>query len=95
MTAILIEFGGLLVPQAGWVAAMMMLWVSPLWTRGGKFVVSSRPPAVGIVLPGVFAIGGSDLRTWRALVLGAIAGPVLAVLVTRIILSRRGWFRAG
>lgn len=94
VTALLLEFGGLLVPLAGWVAGIMMLWASPLWTRGEKLVATIVPPAVGVVLFGTFAIGGSGFLWWHALVLGAIAGPALASIVIGIILSRRGWERA-
>ena len=95
VTALLLEFGGLLVPLAGWVAGIMLLWASALWTRGEKLVATIVPPAVGVVLFSGFAIGGSGVAWWHALVLGAIAGPALASIVIGIILSRRGWFRAG
>ena len=95
VTALLLEFGGLLVPLAGWVAGIMLLWASALWTRGEKLVATIVPPAVGVVLFSGFAIGGSGVAWWHALVLGAIAGPALASIVIGIILSRRGWFRVG
>ena len=93
VTALLLEFGGLLVPLAGWVAGIMLLWASPLWTRGEKLVATIVPPAVGVALFSSFAIGGSGVAWWHALVLGALAGPALASIVIGIILSRRGWFR--
>ncbi len=95
VTAILIEFGGIVVPLAGWVGGIMMLWASKLWTRNEKLVATIVPPAVGVVLFGIFATRGSAFTFWHALVLGAIAGPVLAAIVIGIILSRRGWFRVG
>jgi len=94
VTALLLEFGGLLVPLAGWVAGIMLLWASPLWTRREKLAATIVPPAVGIALFFCFLIGGSGVAWWHALVLGAIAGPALASIVIGIILSRRGWFRA-
>ena len=94
VTALLLEFGGLLVPLAGWVAGIMLLWSSPLWTRGEKLVAMIVPPAVGILLFSSLAIGGSGISWWHAVVLGALAGPALASIVIGIILSRRGWFRA-
>lgn len=95
VTALLLEFGGLLVPLAGWVAGIMMLWASALWTRGEKLVATILPPGIGIALFGIVAlIGGSRLVWWHAVVLGAIAGPALASLVIGIVLSRRGWSRA-
>ena len=94
VTALLLEFGGLLVPLAGWVAGIMLLWASPLWTRGEKLLATIVPPVVGVALFFCFSIGGSGFAWWHALVLGAIAGPALASIVIGIILSRRGWFRA-
>ena len=94
VTALLLEFGGLLVPLAGWVAGIMLLWASSLWTRREKLVAMIVPPAVGIVLFFCFSINGSGFAWLHALVLGAIAGPALASIVIGIILSRRGWFRA-
>ena len=57
VTALLLEFGGLLVPLAGWVAGIMLLWASPLWTRGEKLVATIAPPAVGVALFFCFSIG--------------------------------------
>ena len=94
VTALLLEFGGLLVPLAGWVAGIMLLWASALWTRGEKLVATIVPPAAGILLFSSLAIGGSGISWWHAVVLGALAGPALASIVIGIILSRRGWFRA-
>jgi hypothetical protein len=95
VTGFLLEFGGIVVPLAGWVAGIMMLWASSLWTRGEKLVATIVPPGVGIVLFGIFALfGGARILLWHAVVIGAIAGPVLASLVIGIVLSRRGWDRA-
>jgi hypothetical protein len=98
VTALLLEFGGLVVPLAGWVMGIMMLWASSLWTRGEKLVATLVPPAVGVVVLGLGlgAIGiGSGILLWHALLLGVVAGPALAAIVIGIVLSRRGWFRSG
>ncbi|WP_394768730.1 HAAS signaling domain-containing protein [Lacisediminihabitans sp.] len=95
VTGFLLEFGGIVVPLAGWVAGIMMLWASSLWTRSEKLVAIIVPPAVGVALFGIFAlVGGARILFWHALVLGAIAGPVIASIVIGIVLSRRGWDRA-
>ncbi|HEY8912101.1 hypothetical protein [Lacisediminihabitans sp.] len=50
---------------------------------------------VGVLLFGIFAlVGGSRSLFWHTLVLGSIAGSVLASLVIGIVLSRRWWRRA-
>jgi len=95
VTAALLYFGGLVVPLAGWVVGIMMLWASPLWTRNEKLIATIVPPAVGVLLFGIFAIGGSGFPWWHALLFGGLVGPIVASFVIGVILSRRGWFRAG
>ena len=51
--------------------------------------------AVGVLLFGIFAIGGSGFPWWHALLFGGLIGPIVASFVIGVILSRRGWFRAG
>jgi hypothetical protein len=94
VTTALLYFGGLVVPLAGWVVGIMMLWASPLWTRNEKLIAAIVPPAVGVVLFGILALAGSGFAVWHALVLGGLVGPILASFVIGIILSHRGWFRA-
>ncbi len=93
VTTVLLEFGGLVVPVAGWVVGIMLLWASSLWTRGEKILATIAPPAVGVVLFGVFALVGSGGPWWHALVLGGIAGSAIASIVIGIVLSRRAWAR--
>ena len=95
VTAALLYFGGLVVPLAGWVVGIMMLWASPLWTRNEKLIATIVQPAVGVLLFGIFAIGGSGFPWWHALLFGGLVGPIVASFVIGVILSRRGWFRAG
>ena len=95
VTAALLYFGGLVVPLAGWVVGIMMLWASPLWTRNERLIATIVPPAVGVLLFGIFAIGGPGFPWWHALLFGGLVGPILASIVIGIVLSRRGWFRAG
>ena len=95
VTAALLYVGGLVVPLAGWVVGIMMLWASPLWTRREKLIATIVPPAVGVLLFGIFAIGGSGFPWWHAVLFGGLVGPIVASFVIGVILSRRGWFRAG
>ena len=95
VTTALLYFGGLVVPLAGWVVGIMMLWASPLWTRREKLIATIVPPAVGVLLFGIFAIGGPGFPWWDAVLFGGLVGPIVASFVIGVILSRRGWFRAG
>ncbi|CAN5441723.1 hypothetical protein BH10ACT4_BH10ACT4_13150 [soil metagenome] len=96
VTTVLLEFGGLVVPLAGWVAGILLLWASPLWTRREKLIATIGPAAIGTVLFGLSAlIGlGSGFALWHALTLGALGGAVVAAIVIGIVLSRRAWGRA-
>jgi hypothetical protein len=95
VTTALLYFGGLVVPLAGWVVGIMLLWASPLWTRREKLIAAIVPSAVGVVLFGLLALVGSRFGVWHALVLGGLVGPFLTSIVIGIVLSRRGWLRAG
>ncbi|QNE46114.1 hypothetical protein F1C58_03760 [Glaciihabitans sp. INWT7] len=94
VTTVLLEFGGLVVPLAGWVAGIMLLWASPLWTRREKLIATTAPAAVGLVLFGLLALVGSDFAVWHALTLVALGGTIIASIVIGIVLSRRAWDRA-
>lgn len=94
VTTVLLEFGGLVVPLAGWVAGIMLLWASPLWTRREKLVATTVPAGVGVLLFGLLALVGSHLMVWHVFVISALVGSIVASIVIGIVLSRRAWDRA-
>jgi len=50
LTTVLLEFGGIVIPLAGWVVGIMLLWASPLWTRAEKLVATIVPPAAAVLV---------------------------------------------
>ena len=49
LTTVLLEFGGIVIPLAGWVVGIMLLWASPLWTRVEKLVATIVPTGAAAV----------------------------------------------
>ena len=70
LTTALLEFGGIVIPLAGWVVGIMLLWASPLWTRAEKLVATIVPPAAAALV----VVG--------ALVLDLASRPMLPPAVT-------------
>ena len=57
LTTVLLEFGGIVIPLAGWVVGIMLLWASPLWTRVEKLVATIVPPsAAALVVIGALVL---------------------------------------
>jgi hypothetical protein len=86
-TVVLLLAGGLLI-GAGWIAAVVMLWVSPRWRASGKLpgtVVWPGGLAAVLVVPR-FGAGLPPLLV-LSLLLAGVAGPVLAAVRLR----RQAW----
>ena len=102
VTALLIDFGFLVLPLAGWVLGIMLMWSSPLWSRREKLYITLAPPAAGtffglIVAIVQFAMTGrmftpTGLSSWN-FVVGFGVIPIVVAIGTGIYLSRRGWER--
>ena len=102
VTALLIDFGTFVLPFAGWVGGIMMMWSSPLWTQGEKRYVTLAPIVAGLVFGVVvsivqFAATGriftpTGLTSWN-FVVGFAVVPIPVAIGTGIYLSRRGWER--
>lgn len=48
-TVLVLMLGGLVVPVVGWLAGIVMLWASPHWSVGDKWLGTLAWPAVVIV----------------------------------------------
>lgn len=102
VTALLIDFGTFVLPFAGWVGGIMMMWSSPLWTQREKRYVTLAPIVAGLVFGVVvsivqFAATGriftpTGLTSWN-FVVGFAVVPIPVAIGTGIYLSRRGWER--
>ena len=79
LTTVLLEFGGIVIPLAGWVVGIMLLWASPLWTRVEKLVATIVPPsAAALVVIGALVLDAAEGFLAPDPVLGSEAiNPVL------------------
>jgi len=79
LTTALLEFGGIVIPLAGWVVGIMLLWASPLWTRAEKLVATIVPPAAAaLVVVGALVLDAAASFLAPTAVLGPEAiNPVM------------------
>ncbi len=102
VTALLVDFGFFVLPLAGWVLGIMLMWSSPLWNRREKLYITLAPAAAatlfGLIVAIVqFATTGriftpTGLSSWN-FVVGFGVIPIAVAIGTGIYLSRRGWER--
>jgi uncharacterized membrane protein len=83
----------MLIPFVGWLAGLVLLWVSRLWTTRDKVIGTLLGPAVVFMLGGAVSItsarqaagGGpgpeTSLGPWELLVIGAIIAVPIVTLV--------------
>ena len=55
---LLLSVGSLVVPIVGWLAGVVLLWLSPLWTGKDKLIGTFLPPGGVGVLPLIVLYGG-------------------------------------
>lgn len=98
VTFALIYVGGFVVPLAGWVAGILLLWGSSLWSIREKLLLTLVPTAAGLVLGGIVyvsvALSRSGFIAWHAILLGGLIVPFVATVIIGIPLSRKGWEHA-
>ena len=71
-----IAVGSYLVPVLGWVAGVIMMWLSPVWTRTQKLIVTLAPVAAAVIAALGTLVGGQNLAAWHAPLAFAIASPL-------------------
>ena len=64
VAVLLLLLGGFVVPVLGWIAGVMMLWSSPRWPEGDKWLGT-------LVWPGVIVMGVAAFVAGGQVVLGA------------------------
>jgi len=72
---ILVMIGGAVVPFVGWVAGIVLMWMSRLWTKRQKWIATLAPVAGSIVI-GIFVIAILYIRTATTMA-GYEANPLL------------------
>jgi hypothetical protein len=90
---VLLPFGGVIVPVAGWFVGVFFLWASDTWTGREKLVGTLIVPG-GLLLPlmlltpGFPGSGGSGVRS-IVLCSVLLAAPLATVLFLALRLRRR------
>jgi hypothetical protein len=59
LAALLVAFGGIVIPVIGWIVGMAMVVMSATWRRGDKWAAVLTPVVAGAVLPLIVALIGS------------------------------------
>lgn len=75
-TGLAVAIGGYLIPVLGWVAGVVMMWLSPVWTRTQKLVVTLAPVAAAAIAALVPVITGQNLVAWHVLLVFVIVSPL-------------------
>jgi hypothetical protein len=94
LALVLLPIGGLLVPLVGWLAGVVLLWSSRVWSNRDKLLGTLIVPG-GLLLPAslmVAAIEPADSNdtsalVWVGLIVG-LAGPCIMVPYLALKLSR-------
>ncbi len=99
VTVLLLAFGGLVVPFAGWVAGVVLLWASRVWTRRDKLIGTLTAPAIAILGVVVCVVVGAGIPFngggFSALASGVIVAiPIAPLVVTPYLLIRARRLRA-
>ena len=89
--SLLVALGGVIVPVLGWVAGLLMVWMSRQWWRWEKVVASLVVPAVGLMAVAlalssrepergetVNPLGPTIFDTWWSIALLGLLGNLIA-----------------
>ncbi|MFP5020955.1 hypothetical protein [Pseudonocardia phyllosphaerae] len=79
LTALMLVFGGFVLPVVGWLAGVVMLWCGRSFTAGEKWLGTLVWPAV-VAVPAAALAGAGLLREAQAAGWLIAAGVLLAVV---------------
>lgn len=99
--AVVSALGGIVLPFIGWIAGLVMVWCSPLWTRRAKLIATVTPP-IAILVAAVTLATGSLLSApqtgaspnplvpaaFDGVMVSMTVGALAAVCVTAVLLFR-------
>lgn len=54
VTGLFVAVGGIILPVAGWIVGLVLLWTSNVWSRWQKLVATLLPPVAALVAVAVF-----------------------------------------
>ncbi|MFK4791369.1 hypothetical protein [Microbacterium sp. ZW T5_56] len=75
-TGLAVAIGGYLIPVLGWVAGVVMMWLSPVWTRTQKLIVTLAPIVAAAIAALVPVITDQNLVAWHALLVFVVVSPL-------------------
>lgn len=99
VTVLLLAFGGVVVPLVGWVAGVVLLMASRVWTRRDKLIGALAAPTVAILGVIVCVVVGTGIPFngggFSALASGVIVAiPIAPLITTPYLLLRARRLRA-
>lgn len=80
LASLLVAVGGVVVPILGWVAGIVMVWLSKSWYRWEKWVATLLPllfPLLGFVVLLVARLGVGGLSWWHLGILSVFFMPFI------------------
>lgn len=83
LTVVLLSIGGIVVPVAGWIVGLGLLWFSHGWTRLDKVVGTVAPvvfAGIGLGLPVLFGASGAHVGLLVGFAVGIVAVPIYLLL---------------
>ena len=86
LTVLTLMLGGFIVPILGWIAGVVLLWASPSWDTGAKWMGTLVWPVVTVVagLGVVLAlVGAAAVPTSTAMI---VAGSLIALVGVFVVL---------
>lgn len=82
--SLLVAFGGVVVPIAGWVVGLVLMWLSTHWRTWEKWVATAAVPTIalllGVVWVTVSGLGFAGFVGWHLLILLGVSGTVVVGL---------------
>ncbi len=89
LAVLVFALGGAIVPVIGWLVGLVMVWLSPVWTRREKWWATGVAPIVTIVvfIVAVILHGAGVDEAPLAVVVAVV--PIVANLVVSVGLWRR------
>ena len=89
ITSLLVALGGIVVPIIGWLAGLIMMWLSKSWLRWEKWVATLAVSVVVLLVFLPMRVFSLPLPHW-----GLLAGLWLVPLISGFWLMARGLGRA-
>jgi uncharacterized membrane protein len=82
VASLLVAVGGVVIPVLGWIAGIVMVWMSGSWSTWEKWVGTLAPVAIAVLLIGgsflARSLSPESLTGWHLAILSVFFSPFLA-----------------